>query len=234
MKKMLMALCLLMALMLTGCTMLEMPQATDTPAATEAPAATEVPVATEEPAAAEAEDECQHAESSWQMGESRAVPMGDALHLVVQSEEQVCAACGAVLHTAVKQHSEAHTFNAEDTCEVCGYSAVTQAETTTEQPKAYLVVTVNNEVYQPIALNEPGRYRITRGDHVNVVEVTEDSVWMAESSCDNQDCVLQGVVSLENKSQRVLQNMIICLPNEVILELFTYDELVVALPGWEG
>ena len=27
--------------------------------------------------------------------------------------------------------------------------------------------------------------------------------------------------------------MIICLPNEVILELYTYDELIAALPGWQ-
>jgi len=47
---------------------------------------------------------------------------------------------------------------------------------------------------------------------------------MAESSCDNQDCIYQGTVTLENKKERVLQNMILCLPNEVILELLTEEE----------
>jgi len=100
--------------------------------------------------------------------------------------------------------------------------------------KAYLIVTVAGAVYEPIPLQEPGRYTITRGDHVNVIEVTADSVTMAESSCENQDCVLQGTVSLENRSSRVLQNMILCLPNEVMLELYTYDELLQVLAGWEG
>jgi hypothetical protein len=52
---------------------------------------------------------------------------------------------------------------------------------------------------------------------------------MKSSTCDNQDCVLQGTVSLENKYERVLGNMIICLPNEITLELFTPQELVQVL-----
>lgn len=118
--------------------------------------------------------------------------------------------------------------------------AVTEAPASTDAPAAgettaaYLVITVANDIYQPILLTKPGRYTITRGDHVNVVEVTENSVCMAESNCDNQDCIYQGTVTLENKGSRVLQNMILCIPNEVILELYTYEELKVALPGWEA
>ena len=116
------------------------------------------------------------------------------------------------------------------------------AEEATEQPantssapaQAYLVVTVRDAVYEPIPLVTEGRYTIKRGDHINIVEVTPNSICMAESSCDNQDCVLQGVVDLENRSGRVLQNMILCLPNEVMLELYTYEELKTALPGWEA
>lgn len=47
---------------------------------------------------------------------------------------------------------------------------------------------------------------------------------MKSSSCDNQACVHQGIVTLENMSTRVLQNMIICLPNEVVLSLLTPEE----------
>lgn len=103
-----------------------------------------------------------------------------------------------------------------------------------EQAQAYLLVTVGDAVYEPIPLVAEGRYTIKRGDHINIVEVTAGSICMAESSCDNQDCVYQGVVDLENKNTRVLQNMIICLPNNVMLELYTYEELLVALPGWQG
>lgn len=102
-----------------------------------------------------------------------------------------------------------------------------------EHAQAYLVVTVANAVYEPIPLTGAGRYTVSRGEYVNVIEVTETSICMAESSCDNQDCVYQGVVDLDNKGDRVLQNMIICLPNEVMLELYTYEELQVALPGWQ-
>ena len=118
--------------------------------------------------------------------------------------------------------------------------AVTEAPSATEAPAAettanegldslnadaYLVVSVAGMMYEPIPLVEEGRYSIRRGDLVNVIEVTPTSIKMHESSCDNQDCVEQGTVSLENYKQRVLQNMIICLPNEVVLELYTTEEL---------
>ena len=88
------------------------------------------------------------------------------------------------------------------------------------------------ETQTDVPLTEPGRYTVTRGEHINVIEVTEDSVCMAESTCDNQDCIYQGTVTLENKNERVLQHMILCLPNEVILELYTYEELQQLMPDW--
>ena len=103
--------------------------------------------------------------------------------------------------------------------------AVEAPEATREPAKAYLVVTVAGAMYEPIPLYQEERYSIRRGDMVNVIEVTPDSIRMHESSCDNQDCVEQGVVSLDNRQKRVLQNMIICLPNEVVLELYTTEEL---------
>ncbi len=118
--------------------------------------------------------------------------------------------------------------------------AVTDAPADTEesaavQPaNAYLVVTVAGAMYEPIPLYEEGRYTITRGDMVNTIAVTPDSVMMHESSCDNQDCVLQGEVTLENRNKRVLQNMILCLPNEVILELYTFDEVAAMLLEMAG
>ena len=91
------------------------------------------------------------------------------------------------------------------------------------------MVTVAGQMYEPIPLYEEGRYTITRGDYVNTIAVTPTSVWMHESTCDNQDCVEQGVVSLENYQSRVLQNMIICLPNDVMLELYTPEALTAML-----
>ncbi len=96
-------------------------------------------------------------------------------------------------------------------------------------PTAFLVVTVAGQMYEPIALYEEGRYTITRGEMVNVIEVAGDRVTMHSSTCDNQDCVLQGTVTLENRENRVLKNMILCLPNEVVLELYTPEEIAALL-----
>jgi len=99
-----------------------------------------------------------------------------------------------------------------------------------ELANAYLLVTVGGVLYEPIALYEEGSYTIRQGEDVeNVIHVTPDSVVMESSTCDNQDCVLQGTVTLENMTQRVLSNMIICLPNEITLELHTPETLAEVL-----
>ena len=106
-------------------------------------------------------------------------------------------------------------------------SGTTTAPVSSGEPaKAYLVVTVNNMMYLPIPLREDGSFTLTQKDigAVNVVHVTPDSVFMESSTCEGQDCVKQGMVSLENRHQRVLGNMIICLPNKVVLELYSPEE----------
>ena len=107
-------------------------------------------------------------------------------------------------------------------------------ESTAQPANAYLVVTVAGAMHEPLPLYEEGRYTITRGDMVNTIAVTPTSIKMHESSCDNQDCVLQGEVTLENRDKRVLQHMILCLPNEVILELYTREELAAMLLEMAG
>ena len=103
-------------------------------------------------------------------------------------------------------------------------------EETKELADAYLLVTVGGVLYEPIAIYEEGSYTIRQGDEIeNVIHVTPDSVTMESSTCDNQDCVLQGTVTLENMTKRVLANMIICLPNEITLELHTPQTLADAL-----
>ena len=58
----------------------------------------------------------------------------------------------------------------------------------------------------------------------NVIHLTRDGVYMESSTCENQDCVRQGPVTLDNKDTRVLANMIICLPHQVSIELYTPEE----------
>ena len=99
--------------------------------------------------------------------------------------------------------------------------------------KAWLLVTAGSITYQPIPLIEEGEYSVIQEETgaENVIHVTTESVDMKSSTCENHDCVKQGVVSLDNRDSRLLGNMIICLPNQVTLELYTTEELIQMLSG---
>lgn len=91
--------------------------------------------------------------------------------------------------------------------------------------EAYLKVQVENRVYAPLPLDGERDIEIAQWNGKrNVVRITRDSIAMHSSNCDNQDCVHQGIVSLENRDMRVLQSFIICLPNQVVLELMNAQE----------
>ncbi len=94
------------------------------------------------------------------------------------------------------------------------------------EPRGWLLVTVDNRTYKPYPLTKTGDYTINqkRKKAVNVIHVTEDSIQMASSTCDNQNCVGEGIVTLENKADRILGNYIVCLPNGVTLELLNAQE----------
>lgn len=59
---------------------------------------------------------------------------------------------------------------------------------------------------------------------INVLHLTPNGFRMEESNCEGQDCVNMGEVTLENREERVLWNMIICLPHQLSLELITREE----------
>lgn len=65
----------------------------------------------------------------------------------------------------------------------------------------------------------------------NVIHLTPDGVYMEDSTCEGHDCVNQGEVTLDNRNDRVLGNMIICLPNQVTLQLFTPEEVLALVQG---
>ena len=69
---------------------------------------------------------------------------------------------------------------------------------------------------------------------VNMIHVTPEGVYMESSTCDNQNCVHEGIVTLENRDSRILGNMIICLPNQVTLELYSAEELFDSSAAQEG
>lgn len=92
---------------------------------------------------------------------------------------------------------------------------------------AYLRISVNNRMYEPIPLN--GRFSVDiarEGGYHNLVSAEDGVISMIFSSCDNQLCVHQGEVSLDNRDLRALYNQIICLPNEVLLEVLNEQEVM--------
>lgn len=92
---------------------------------------------------------------------------------------------------------------------------------------AYLRVSVNNRMYEPIPLDEGFSVDIKReGGYHNLVIAEAGVVSMMFSTCDNQLCVHQGQVSLANRDLRALYNQIVCLPNEVLLEVLDEGEVM--------
>ena len=63
-------------------------------------------------------------------------------------------------------------------------------------------------------------------EYVNMIHVTPTGFWMEESNCEGQDCVDEGEVTLENRQERILGNMVICLPHQLMLYLITREEAV--------
>ncbi len=91
--------------------------------------------------------------------------------------------------------------------------------------ESYVRVSVGGMVYALLPLNSDTTYPIRQPDgKENVIEIGKNRVAMHSSTCDNQDCVGQGEITLENMDTRILFNMVICLPNEVSLELLTPAE----------
>ena len=54
---------------------------------------------------------------------------------------------------------------------------------------------------------------------VNLFQFKDGKVYMADSTCENQDCVDQGTMTEENVDTRPMRNWIVCLPNGISIEL---------------
>ena len=79
---------------------------------------------------------------------------------------------------------------------------------------------VGNALYQTVRLGKSQMITIEQANgERNVIEIDENGARMAESSCKNQLCVLQGEVTADNWIHRSLGRKVICLPNRVMVEL---------------
>ena len=95
----------------------------------------------------------------------------------------------------------------------------------TDDTQAYLRVQVGSEVWPLIPLKDGGEYVVEQENgRRNVIHTTETGIVMHFSTCDNQNCVDQGAVTLDNRENRVLGSLIVCLPNEIVLELVAPEE----------
>lgn len=91
--------------------------------------------------------------------------------------------------------------------------------------ESYLLLTTANGIYSPIPLNEENSFKVKQKDgSENTVHIGKNSFYMESSNCDNQNCVGEGEVTLENRDSRILYNMVICLPHQISLELLTPAE----------
>ena len=109
-------------------------------------------------------------------------------------------------------------------------SIQTESDLRLLQASAYVFVS-SPEQTGWLPLPQEGAYSFTlrhheeKGDEaVNVIHLTPVGICMESSNCDNQDCVGQGMVTLANRTERILSNMIICLPHQVFLQLYSAEE----------
>ena len=95
---------------------------------------------------------------------------------------------------------------------------------------AYVLVRMPNPVGL-LPLPAEGEYTRTirqimpdGSEAVNVLHLTPEGFWMEAANCKGQDCVGEGMVTLENREERVLWNMVVCLPHQLVAELITREE----------
>lgn len=91
----------------------------------------------------------------------------------------------------------------------------------TEEVKGHVVITVGKRQYgDPIPMDREKVITIRQDNgHINKVHITPEKVYMEYSTCDNQDCVGQGEITLDNYETRILSTFVICLPNSVTIEM---------------
>lgn len=90
----------------------------------------------------------------------------------------------------------------------------------TEAEVDCVVIRVGNEEYARVPLSQLQTLTVRQENGaVNVVEVSERGMRMVSSTCDNQICVHQGWVTLDNWEMKPQQQFVSCLPNQVMLEL---------------
>lgn len=83
-----------------------------------------------------------------------------------------------------------------------------------------LRIYVGEALYREVSLSEEQEIRIQQPDGSwNLLVIRQGEAYMAEASCPNQDCVHQSPLIPGQTQLRPLGKWIICLPNQVSVEL---------------
>ncbi len=92
--------------------------------------------------------------------------------------------------------------------------------------RGHVVLTVNGRQYgDPIPMDREKVITLRQEDgKINKVHITPEKVFMESSTCDNQDCVQQGEITVDNYKTRVLSTYVICLPNNVSIEFIPAEQ----------
>lgn len=78
---------------------------------------------------------------------------------------------------------------------------------------------VEDILYKKILLSDPNNVVVDIDGKYNEIEINSNGAFMLKSNCDNQDCLHQGEVTLDNINKRIMGGWIVCLPNKVSIEL---------------
>ena len=86
------------------------------------------------------------------------------------------------------------------------------------------------DYFQPVPLIEELegqqlRIKISETDY-NIIEVGKNRFDMYEASCPDQVCITEGEVTLADRETRLLGSYIICMPNGLVLEMRSAEELL--------
>lgn len=95
-----------------------------------------------------------------------------------------------------------------------------------EKVRGHVVITVAGRQYgDPIPMDRDKIITVKQENGaINRIHITPEYVEMESSTCENQDCIGEGEVNVNTYKDRILSTYIICLPNQVTIEMVPADE----------
>ena len=99
-------------------------------------------------------------------------------------------------------------------------AAESERDAKAPEAEAYLYLYLNSRLYGIVPLGEEQDMTVDQGDGVvNVIHLLPNGFYMASSTCENQLCVMEGTVTVDNYQNRILGTSVLCLPHGLDLEL---------------